>query len=84
MVVTPLTTADGQPPKNKPIIEEKGDVIEMEWIDGKKIQITPPKRPKKLTATRFATVLGLNPWSTPFEVWCEVTRTWQRPFEDTI
>lgn len=56
----------------------------MEWIDGKKIQITPPKRPKKLTATRFATVLGLNPWSTPFEVWCEVTRTWQRPFEDTI
>ena len=39
----------------------------MEWLDNK-IQIVPPKRPKKLTATRFATILGLNPWSTPFEV----------------
>lgn len=55
----------------------------MEWLDNK-IQIVPPKRPKKLTATRFATVLGLNPWSTPFEIWCEVTRTYQKPFEDTI
>lgn len=55
----------------------------MEWLDNK-IQIVPPKRPKKLTATRFATILGLNPWSTPFEVWCEITRTYQKPFEDTI
>lgn len=55
----------------------------MEWIDNR-IQIVPPKRPKKLTATRFATVLGLNPWSTPFEVWCEITRTYQKTFEDTI
>ena len=55
----------------------------MEWIDNR-IQIVPPKRPKKLTATRFATVLGLNPWSTPFEIWCEVTRTYQKHFEDTI
>ena len=46
----------------------------MEWLDGNKIQIIPPKRPKKLTGTRFATILGLNPWSTPFEIWCEVTR----------
>ena len=56
----------------------------MEWLDGNRIKIIPPKRPKKLTATRFATVLGLNPWSTPFEVWCEITRTYQKPFEDTI
>lgn len=55
----------------------------MEWVDNR-IQIVPPKRPKKLTATRFATVLGLNPWSTPFEVWCEITRTYQKTFEDTI
>ena len=55
----------------------------MKWIDNK-IQIVPPKRPKKLTATRFATILGLNPWSTPFEIWCEITRTYQKPFEDTI
>ena len=56
----------------------------MEWLDGNKIQIIPPKRPKKLTGTRFATILGLNPWSTPFEIWCEVTRTYHKPFEDTI
>ena len=55
----------------------------MEWLDNS-IKITPPTRPKKLTATRFATVLGLNPWSTPFEVFCEVTRTYAKPFEDTI
>ena len=42
----------------------------MEWLDGNKIQIIPPKRPKKLTGTRFATILGLNPWSTPFDIWC--------------
>lgn len=47
----------------------------MEWLDGNRIKIVPPRRPKKLTATRFATVLGLNPWSTPFEIWCEITKT---------
>ena len=56
----------------------------MKWLDSKQIQITPPKRTKKVTGTRFATILGLNPWSTPFEIWCEVTRTYQKPFEDTI
>lgn len=56
----------------------------MEWLEGNKIKVVPPERPKKLTATRFATVLGLNPWSTPFEVWCEITRTYQKPFEETI
>lgn len=54
----------------------------MQW-QGNSIQIEPPKRPKKLTATRFATVLGLNPWQTPFEVWCEITKAYQKPFEDT-
>lgn len=56
----------------------------MKWLDGNRIQVTPPKKPKKLTATRFATVLGLNPWSSPFEVWCEITRAYQKPFEETI
>lgn len=55
----------------------------MEWLD-KQIKIIPPSHPKKLTGTRFATILGLNPWSTPFEVWCEITRTYAKPFEDTI
>ena len=55
----------------------------MQWIDSH-IEVAPNKKPKKITATRFATILGLNPWSSAFEVWCEITKTYQRPFEDTI
>lgn len=42
------------------------------------------RKPKKITATRFGAVLGLNPWKTPFETWCEITRVYEKPFEDTI
>ena len=34
-----------------------------------------PKKFKKLTATRFANVMGLNKWSTPFQAWSEITKT---------
>ena len=44
----------------------------------------PPRRPKKITGTRFAPILGLSPWQSPFEAWCDVTGTYQEPFEDTI
>lgn len=56
----------------------------MEWLDTNQIKITPPKRCKKITGTRFATILGLNPWSTPFEIWCAITKTYEEPFEDTV
>lgn len=55
----------------------------MNWIDSH-LEVAPPKKPKKITATRLATILGLNPWSTPFAVWCEITKTYQEPFTDTI
>ena len=55
----------------------------MNWVDSH-IEVAPNKKPKKITATRFATILGLNPWSSAFEVWCEITKTYQKPFEDTI
>lgn len=45
---------------------------------------TLPKKFKKMTATRFATVLGLNAWNSPFGAWCEMTKTYEAPFEDTI
>lgn len=48
------------------------------------VVVNPPKKPKKLTATRFATIMGLNAWSTPFSAWCEMTRTYEEPFEDSI
>ena len=55
----------------------------MKWVENH-IEVVPSKKPKKITATRFATILGLNPWSSEFEVWCEITKTYQKPFEDTI
>ena len=55
----------------------------MKWVDSH-LEVAPHKKPKKITATRFATILGLNPWSSAFEVWCEITKTYQKPFEDTI
>lgn len=56
---------------------------DIKWV-GSHIEVTPPKRCKKITGTRFATVMGLNPWATPFEIFCAVTKTYEKPFEDTI
>lgn len=56
----------------------------MEWLDTKQLKIVPPKKPKKITGTRFAAIMGKNTWNTPFKTWCEITRTYEEPFEDTI
>lgn len=56
----------------------------MKWNDDGTITITPPARPKKCTGTRFAAIMGLNRWTTPFNAWCAITRTYEEPFEDTI
>ena len=55
----------------------------MKWIDSH-LEVTPPKKPLKITGTRFAAILGFNKWSTPFKCWCEITRTYKEPFVDTI
>lgn len=56
----------------------------MEFLKDGRIKVDPPKKPKKLTATRFASILGFNKWSTPFSAWCEMTRTYEEPFEDNV
>lgn len=56
----------------------------MEWLNTNQIKIVPPKKPKKITGTRFAAIMGKNAWNTPFKTWCEITRTYEEPFEDTI
>lgn len=56
----------------------------MKWNDNGTITITPPSRPKKVTGTRFAAIMGKNTWTTPFNAWCAITRTYEEPFEDTI
>lgn len=56
---------------------------DIKWV-GNRIEITPPKKCKKITGTRFGAILGLSPWSTSFKMWCEITKTYEEPFEDTI
>lgn len=56
----------------------------IKWLESNQIQIEPPKHPKKISGTKFGAILGVNPWSTPFEQWCAITRTWEKPYEDTI
>ena len=45
------------------------------------VTVEPPKKPKKITGTHFPTIIGVNPFSTDFEVWCRCTRTYEIPFE---
>lgn len=56
----------------------------MQWLKDNRIKIAPPLKTKKITGTRFATILGLNPWSTEFEIFCAITKTYEAPFEDTV
>lgn len=56
----------------------------MKFTEENRLIVEPPEKPKKLTATRFATVMNLNAWATPFSAWCEITRTYEKPFEDTL
>ena len=53
---------------------------DFKW-NGSTICVEPPKKPKKITGTHFPTVIGVNPFSTDFEVWCRCTRTYEIPFE---
>ena len=57
--------------------------MDVQWNTDGTLCIEPPKRPKKLTGTRFAAIFGLNRWTTPFQVWCDVTKAVVIPFEDT-
>ena len=56
---------------------------DIKWV-GSHIEVAPPKRPKKITGTRFAAIMGLNKWTTPFATWCAITKTYEEPFEDTV
>lgn len=56
-------------------VEDNGDGT-FSVIGGK------PRDKKKLTATRFAKVLGLNTWNTPFQAWCEIMKVAEEPFSD--
>ena len=53
---------------------------EIKWV-GNQIQVELPKKLKKISGTYFPSVVGVDPWKSPFEAWCKSTRTWEPPFE---
>lgn len=55
----------------------------VKWVNNH-IEIEPPKKTKKITGTRLASILGFNRWSTPFKIWCEITKTYEEPFVDSV
>lgn len=57
--------------------------MKVKFRDGT-VLVDPPKKPKKITGTRFGAVLDTNRWQTPFQAWCEITKAYQKPYEDTI
>lgn len=42
----------------------------------------PPKQRLRITGHRIASVLGINPYQTPFGAWAEITKLVKLPFED--
>jgi len=50
---------------------------------GNHIEIDPPKNAKKITGSKFPTVLSHNRFSTPFEAWCDIARVYTKPYEET-
>lgn len=52
------------------------------FVDKHLVIDSVPKKPKKLTGTRFASVLGLDKWNTPFKTWCAITKTYEDPFTE--
>jgi hypothetical protein len=41
-------------------------------------------KPKKITGTRFSSIVGFDKWNTPFKTWCAITKFYEEPFEDTV
>ena len=53
------------------------------WNDNHTISITSKFSKKHITGTRFASILNLNPYSTPFAMWCDITHVYEFPYEET-
>lgn len=53
------------------------------WNDNHTISIDSPFTQKHITGTRFASILNLNPYSTPFAMWCDITHVYEFPYEET-
>lgn len=51
--------------------------------DRTRILIEPPKQRLGISGHRLAGVLNLDPYTSPFQMWCECTKLVKKPFEET-
>lgn len=58
-------------------------MIKLREVDGQRyLETKPHGRPKRITGTRFSSILGLDNWNSEFSRWCEITKTYEEPFID--
>ena len=61
-------------------------MIENLRLRNNRIEIDPVAKPKKLTATKVPQILGIGTsamYTTPFQVWCDITGVYKKPFEES-
>lgn len=59
-------------------------LVKSNFTENNTLKVEEVKFPKKITGTKFASILGLNPYSTPFATWCDIVHAYEFPFEDTM
>lgn len=53
------------------------------WNEDNTITSFQDTKLKKITGTKFASILGKNPYSTEFEMWCDITKVYSKKIEPT-
>lgn len=56
---------------------------EIIWNDDDTITDVSENKLKKITGTKFAGILGKNPYTTEFEVWCDITKVFVKDVPST-
>lgn len=58
--------------------------LNIKFVSGNRVTINPPESTLKITGTRLAGILGINNFTTPFQVWAELCKVYKPPFEENM
>lgn len=67
---------------NPPIKTETIPDKPFEWLPDGRVKAPVPAEAKKITGTRFAKLFVPGKFGTPFSVWCEIMRVYEKEFAD--
>lgn len=68
-----------------PFVENKDSgQVQIEWLKDNRIKVSSNKKPKKITGTRFASIMNLDQYKTPFAVWCAIMHVYEKTFEENM